>query len=177
MLSTTRDICHSGECGEGCYTYTVTRRPTLRRDGDNFVVTANDATFSFPSFDHAIEALRFLSAPNVEDVFACDWLIDGGYTEDGDRFVRDCGAPAAGTARGWTCLHGHGHVDAEVRWAEGWDYGDDDEIEAQRLGFGPSTRLVPAAQADIDDDNGYDDRYDDGRWWRQSSQVGFSVPA
>jgi hypothetical protein len=69
--------------------------------------------------------------------FPCTWMVAGGYSEDGSRFVvggrtedgeqiiRDCGATSWETPRGWECEAGHSHVTAEVRHREGWDYATD----------------------------------------------------
>lgn len=42
-------------------------------------------------------------------VFTCGWLIEDGYTEDGDRVVRECGARAVEFINGFACLAGHDH--------------------------------------------------------------------
>lgn len=62
----------------------------------------------------------------------CSWLVDIGYTEDGDRVIRDCGAPAAERAdgSGWDCQAGHEHnTYGGPRHTE---YLDDDEIAGIR---------------------------------------------
>jgi hypothetical protein len=64
----------------------------------------------------------------------CTWMIE--YTIEGERYVRDCGAPAWETARGWECQDGHGHVYAEIRDAEGWDYAADSDEAGLLAGAG-----------------------------------------
>jgi hypothetical protein len=74
----------------------------------------------------------------LNETWACTWLVDHGYTEDGDPILRDCGAPSRvlvtedGAERGYECDAGHSHVYAEHRANEGWDYADSPE-EAARL--------------------------------------------
>lgn len=60
----------------------------------------------------------------------CSWLVQD-YGEDGPC-VRECGADATVTERGFTCTAGHSHVDAEYREREGWDYAHDPQ-EARQL--------------------------------------------
>lgn len=56
----------------------------------------------------------------------CNWLVQGGYTEDGDRPVYECGASAIIFDNGFACTAGHEHrTDAE--------YFDADEIEGARI--------------------------------------------
>ena len=73
-----------------------------------------------------------VKACHTGDLFLCDWLVEH-YTEDG-LSVRDCGAEAVQTERGWTCAAGHAHVTIEARVAEGWDYAED-WGEAMNLAF------------------------------------------
>lgn len=57
-----------------------------------------------------------------------EWVVFDEETGEGDlmdAYVTECGAPVTDTDRGWTCTAGHGHVYAEVRRAEGWDYAED----------------------------------------------------
>lgn len=60
-----------------------------------------------------------LVSTSDRDVFSCGWLYEGGYTEDGEVFVRSCEALAVGFDNGFVCLHGHDHRnDAEYFTAE-----------------------------------------------------------
>ena len=74
--------------------------------------------------------------PEPEPEPGCTWLVpypaywvtfdeETGEGDWMDAGVEDCGAPVTETDRGWTCARGHGHVYAEVRYAEGWDYAED----------------------------------------------------
>ena len=42
--------------------------------------------------------------------FTCSWLYAAGYDEDGGQIIRECGAQARETDRGWECLNGHEHL-------------------------------------------------------------------
>lgn len=64
------------------------------------------------------------------DLFTCDAGVLA-HGEDGP-YERPCGAPAIATDRGFFCLAGHSHVNAEVRAQEGWDYAHD-PFEARQL--------------------------------------------
>lgn len=80
---------------------------------------------------------------NGATIAPCHWLVErthwnqdpetgewwGG--EDGP-VVEDCGAEAVYDDHGYACSAGHSHVHAEVRYAQGWDYAEDDG-EAARL--------------------------------------------
>lgn len=55
--------------------------------------------------------------PNAPDeTWACGWLIDGGITEDGDRYIFECGAPTHPWKAGWACENGHAHRGIEIEW-------------------------------------------------------------
>jgi hypothetical protein len=56
------------------------------------------------------------------------------WAENGGHWITECGATAHATERGWYCDAGHEHIDMAVRNAEGWDYFDDDEVDAIRTG-------------------------------------------
>ena len=114
------------------YTGVMTTRPVLRNTGAGWTLSVRDEAFSFTDFPEARQALEISSRPEVTDVFPCGWLVEAS-SEDGPIVV-PCTAVAFGTDRGFTCLYGHGHVNAEVRAQEGWDYVDDDEAEAIRTG-------------------------------------------
>lgn len=90
------------------------------------------------------EAVASVRACYDDRLFPCNWLVErpapwyydeetgeswGG--EDGP-VIEDCGADAIVTDRGFTCSAGHGHVYAEIRNAEGWEYAEDAD-EAKRL--------------------------------------------
>lgn len=73
----------------------------------------------------------------------CSWGVErvlGGFYagDDEDSWVEaydavvPCGAPVTEDARGWACDAGHSHVFGEVRFAEGWDYAED-EGDARNL--------------------------------------------
>jgi hypothetical protein len=123
----------------------MSTHPVLKRAGDSFVVSTPDHEWIYRSFAQAQSVLKLVSRPDVEDVFACSWLVDGGYTEDGDAIIVECEAAAIGTARGFECAAGHSHVNASVRFDEGWDYVDSDEQAAiERGAWLPSFRPVSA---------------------------------
>ena len=63
-------------------------------------------------------------------LFHCHWLIEV-PTEDGVAQV-ECGAWATETERGFTCIAGHSHVNAETCWREGWGYAQDPQ-EAKNM--------------------------------------------
>jgi hypothetical protein len=76
----------------------------------------------------AVEIVRACAAGNT---FPCPWLVDRGYNEDGESVITECEALAWGSDRGFECEAGHGHVYAEVRVREGWEYAEDrDEAAA-----------------------------------------------
>ena len=129
----------------------MSKNPVLtNRAGVDFVVTVPNTDFEwiFPTFAQALEALRFISQPKVEEVFECSWLVQDGWTEDGEAFIAGCAAPAIGTNRGFECFAGHGHVNASVRFDEGWDYVDADEQAAiERGDWLPTFTPVPAGGA------------------------------
>lgn len=71
-----------------------------------------------------------VKACHSDDLFSCHWATEKwiGWTDeetgesDGDMQIRDCGAEAIATERGWTCAAGHEHVTMQARHDEGWDY-------------------------------------------------------
>lgn len=65
------------------------------------------------------------------EVWECGWLLEGRY-DDGTTYAYPCDAPTRYTDEhgSYECLSGHGHVPAEVRQAEGWDYASDAEEAA-----------------------------------------------
>lgn len=72
---------------------------------------------------HSAAAVKACYAGNLH---VCDWFVSEG------RYARECGAEAIVDSRGFTCAVGHGHVYAEIRHAEGWEYAEDAD-EAMRL--------------------------------------------
>ncbi len=58
-------------------------------------------------------------------VFACPWLVQRGWDEDGQQVIAECGAAAWEHPRGFACEAGHEHIDAQTRAAEGWEYAED----------------------------------------------------
>jgi hypothetical protein len=53
-------------------------------------------------------------------VWACDWLVEAGIDEDGERIVRECGAPTRYTdedAGAFACQAGHRHAGIEAELA------------------------------------------------------------
>lgn len=85
------------------------------------------------------------------DIGPCTWLVERTFTyedpetgevwgfEDGPQIV-DCGAETIYTNRGYECAAGHSHVNAEVRFAEGWDYAEDAEEAARLSKYGTQPR-------------------------------------
>lgn len=136
----------------------MSTRPVLT----GLTLTVGDDVFEFEAHPAAVASLKAATAAvdAGHDVFACGWLVESythpGRCDDEDEFgcggcemlaegprVVECGAVAVGTERGFTCLAGHGHVRAEVRHNEGWDYFEDDEFEAARNGrFLPAVEMV-----------------------------------
>lgn len=53
----------------------------------------------------------------AEAIWSCSWLIDHGYSEDGDPIILECGATAHEVGVGWTCANGHEHLGIEIEWA------------------------------------------------------------
>ena len=60
------------------------------------------------------------------EVWPCGWLLEARY-DDGSAYSYPCEQPARYTdERGsHECMAGHGHVPAQVRFEEGWDYAED----------------------------------------------------
>lgn len=54
----------------------------------------------------------------------CNWLVDHGISEDGERIIIDCGALATERAdgTGWDCAHGHEHT-SEAQYLDADDLG------------------------------------------------------
>jgi hypothetical protein len=77
-----------------------------------------------------ILANELLDSFEAEAVWFCGWLVDGGYTEDGDPIVLECGAIAKAKGAGWACANGHEHRGIEVEWAM-----DAEREQAERMGF------------------------------------------
>lgn len=72
-------------------------------------------------------------------VGGCNWVItyvpevtyddetgEAYFWDDPELPTRDCGAEAAYTDGRWVCAAGHGHVSAEARDRENWDYCEDE---------------------------------------------------
>lgn len=59
-------------------------------------------------------------------VGGCDWLVDRGITEDGERWITDCGAEAAYDDDHFRCAAGHEHTSMEAQEREGWAYAEDE---------------------------------------------------
>lgn len=59
-----------------------------------------------------------LDSFEAEAVWHCGWLVQDGYTEDGEPYVVECGAIAKAKGAGWACANGHEHRGIEVEWAE-----------------------------------------------------------
>lgn len=122
----------------------MSKLPTLKRAGDSFVVSTPDHEWILDTFEQGRKVLALLSRPDVAEVFSCNWMVQEGYTEDGEAYIVPCEAPAIGTNRGFECAAGHSHVDMSVRAQEDWDYCDDDEIAAARNGsWTPGFEPVP----------------------------------
>ena len=97
----------------------------------------------------SIAAVKACAAGNL---FPCHWAVEfpgrwvvvddetgeSDYIEGG---IRDCGADAIATERGWTCAVGHEHVNTQTRWNEGWDYAEDagEAMNLVRAGRQPFT--------------------------------------
>jgi len=79
-----------------------------------------------PEYHRTVEGVRRCFAGTA---FRCDWNIEV-PSEDGP-VIRECydvtGAVAWTTDRGWECESGHEHVTQEARWAEGWEYCENDD--------------------------------------------------
>lgn len=77
------------------------------------------------------------------------------YDDFPTQRVEDCGAPVVlvvvgGEEVGWRCDNGHSHFSMEFRAKAGFDYYDNDEIDAARRGlFTPSTRMVDMAGSEV----------------------------
>jgi hypothetical protein len=67
------------------------------------------------------------------------------FWDDPELPRRDCGAECIGYDEGWACAAGHGHVFAEVREAQGWEYAEDEEEERRLARAG--VRPVPVGAA------------------------------
>jgi hypothetical protein len=82
-------------------------------------------------------------ACSQDRTFVCDWLVQlpGQEYTDFEPIIRECGATAVVTERGFECEAGHEHVNAETRDAEGWDYASDEEEAAVRAKYGYESRL------------------------------------
>lgn len=100
------------------------------RCGNHHATHGND-----PVYHADRESVRRCYNPNVE-TFLCGWLVQRGWTEDGEPIVVECGALATATERGWSCEAGHEHVTAEARHNEGWDYAHDEHEAKQLRGVG-----------------------------------------
>lgn len=124
--------------------------PLVTRDPEGFAVSHGEVAFAGLPFTLATEVAQALAAG--KEVFPCSWAVEvHGHAgphefdpeygdcvrclpfEDGPR-IEDCGAPAVADARGFRCAAGHEHVNMEARANEGWDYFDNDEIDAMKNG-------------------------------------------
>lgn len=88
------------------------------------------------SFEAARDLLRTLTEAHDagEEIFACSWLVE--YRLEGDRFTRECGAPAKVLAEGGFVGIGCGHAhDPRV------SYLDADEIAGGHLVTGPALAM------------------------------------
>lgn len=65
--------------------------------------------------------------PGSENLWACSWLVNKGWTEDGDAVVVDCSAACVGLDNGFVCENGHSHFDYGT-----FEYFDEDEIASAR---------------------------------------------
>lgn len=96
--------------------------PLVTRDPEGFTVVHGDERFEGLAFAEATWVAK--AAATGDQVFPCGWLIEALVDDfDGAHVaIIECGAPAVGTDRGFTCSVGHGHVNMETRSNEGWDY-------------------------------------------------------
>jgi hypothetical protein len=84
-----------------------------------------DRNFLAPHTHSSVAAVRRHYAA-TGDLWPCSWVIRDGWTEDGERHLRDCGELAWERADGgWKCEAGHEYTPSEVRAREGWDYAGD----------------------------------------------------
>lgn len=96
----------------------------------------------------SVDAVR---ACHTGDLFTCTWMIQTPFQwitdpETGEVFdveagIRECGAEAVATDRGYTCTAGHEHINMQTRHAEGWDYAEDadEALGLMKAGVQPFT--------------------------------------
>jgi hypothetical protein len=100
--------------------------------------------------DDEIEAAVESAVP----AWTCTWLVERFHPEPDfpSDLVGECGAPVTedDDGFGWRCEAGHSHRSMEARAREGWDYFDDDEIEAARNGaFLPAVDMRDMAGREV----------------------------
>ncbi len=108
--------------------------------------------------DGAHTSVAAIAACHLGALTTCGWLVEhpgrwvdaewtnhDGTTEATSDYIEgglaDCGAETIHTARGWTCAHGHEHVNIDTRLAEGWDHAEDydEALGMARAGVEPRT--------------------------------------
>lgn len=60
---------------------------------------------------------------NEQTLWACSWLINTGWNEDGEEVIQECGSACVGMDNGFACEDGHRHFDYGT-----FEYFDADEI-------------------------------------------------
>lgn len=134
-------------------TFTVTCEDGLVRHREPFATRTDAETFA--EWGHCCTRRH-----DITETDTCSWQVrvsindlcpptcecEGAhgemFAEARGEMTRECGAPMHFTDRGWHCDAGHEHVNMESRHREGWDYFDDDEINAARNGtFMPAVAM------------------------------------
>jgi hypothetical protein len=66
------------------------------------------------------------------DLPTCTWLVDGGTTEDGERWIHECGAAVVEFDNGYACTHGHQHLELGC---DEWFANDRAMAQAEACGY------------------------------------------
>lgn len=90
-----------------------------------------------PTKDHSHDLVVEARACVEGRLHPCFWLVERIY--EGEVYEVKCGAPSIEHDWGFECKAGHSHVNADVRYREGWEYAEcEDEAKAlAKLGVLP----------------------------------------
>lgn len=105
-----------------------------------------------PATHASVDAVR--ACYLAEETWVCNWLVALVNPEDGEECAAECGGLAwfLPDDRGYTCEHGHDHVNDEVRQREGWDYAADPGEAGLLAGRGIQPVAMDGGGIDVDVD-------------------------